>query len=47
MRAALMYEAGDVRFEDVPDSVVKRPTDAGVRITASLEVLVGGHSRST
>ncbi|MDT0610397.1 zinc-binding dehydrogenase [Streptomyces lancefieldiae] len=35
MRATLMYEAGDVRVEDVPDSVVKEPTDALVRITAS------------
>jgi threonine dehydrogenase-like Zn-dependent dehydrogenase len=35
MRAALMYEAGDVRIEDVPDSCIKRPTDALVRITAS------------
>src|SRR4051794_30165632 len=34
MRATLMYEAGDVRIEDVPDSVIKEPTDALVRITA-------------
>jgi threonine dehydrogenase-like Zn-dependent dehydrogenase len=35
MRATLMYGAGDVRVEDVPDSAVKLPTDALVRITAS------------
>lgn len=35
MRATLMYEAGDVRIENVPDSVIKHPTDALVRITAS------------
>jgi len=35
MRATKMYEAGDVRIEDVPDSVIKKPTDALVRITAS------------
>jgi threonine dehydrogenase-like Zn-dependent dehydrogenase len=35
MRAALMYKAGDVRIEEVPDSRIKRPTDALVRITAS------------
>ncbi|WP_040765715.1 zinc-dependent alcohol dehydrogenase family protein [Tsukamurella sp. 1534] len=35
MRAALMYRAGDVRIEDVPDSRIKHPTDALVRITAS------------
>lgn len=35
MRAALMYQAGDVRIEDVPDSAIKHPTDALVRITAS------------
>jgi threonine dehydrogenase-like Zn-dependent dehydrogenase len=35
MRATVMYGAGDVRVEDVPDSAVKLPTDALVRITAS------------
>jgi threonine dehydrogenase-like Zn-dependent dehydrogenase len=35
MRAALMYGAGDVRVEDVSDSVIKQPTDALVRVTAS------------
>ncbi|GAA5143789.1 zinc-dependent alcohol dehydrogenase family protein [Nocardioides marinquilinus] len=35
MRATLMYEAGDVRVETVPDSVVEQPTDALVRVTAS------------
>lgn len=35
MRATLMYGAGDVRVENVPDSRIKNPTDALVRITAS------------
>src|SRR3954447_22306642 len=35
MRATNMHGAGDVRVEDVPDSVIKQPTDALVRITAS------------
>ncbi len=35
MRATLLYGAGDVRVEDVPDSVVKLPTDALVRVTAA------------
>ncbi|WP_134767834.1 alcohol dehydrogenase catalytic domain-containing protein [Nocardioides sp. 1609] len=35
MRATVMYEAGDVRVEEVPDSVVEQPTDALVRVTAS------------
>ncbi|WP_203842436.1 alcohol dehydrogenase catalytic domain-containing protein [Winogradskya humida] len=35
MRATFMYGAGDVRVENVPDSVVKLPTDALVRVTAS------------
>jgi threonine dehydrogenase-like Zn-dependent dehydrogenase len=35
MRATTMYGAGDVRVEDVPDSVLKQPTDALVRVTAS------------
>ncbi|WP_432100712.1 alcohol dehydrogenase catalytic domain-containing protein [Streptomyces sp. WAC 04229] len=35
MRAALMYEAGDVRVEDVADPALKEPTDALVRITTA------------
>jgi threonine dehydrogenase-like Zn-dependent dehydrogenase len=35
MRATFMYGAGDVRVENVPDSVVKLPADALVRVTAS------------
>lgn len=35
MRATTMYGAGDVRIEHVPDSTIKHPTDALVRITAS------------
>ncbi len=35
MRATVMYEAGDVRVEDVPDPVIKEPTDAIVRITSA------------
>jgi threonine dehydrogenase-like Zn-dependent dehydrogenase len=35
MRATLMYGAGDVRVENVPDSVIKEPTDALVRVTSS------------
>jgi threonine dehydrogenase-like Zn-dependent dehydrogenase len=35
MRATLMYGAGDVRVENVPDSVITVPTDAVVRITAA------------
>ncbi|MGW5136166.1 zinc-binding dehydrogenase [Streptomyces sp. NPDC004135] len=35
MRATVMHAAGDIRIEDVPDSRIKEPTDALVRITAS------------
>ncbi len=35
MRATLMYAAGDVRVEDVPDATLAAPTDALVRITRS------------
>ncbi|MBO3680441.1 alcohol dehydrogenase catalytic domain-containing protein [Streptomyces sp. NEAU-YJ-81] len=35
MRAALMYEAGDVRVEGVADPSLKEPTDALVRITTA------------
>jgi threonine dehydrogenase-like Zn-dependent dehydrogenase len=35
MKAALMYGAGDVRVEQVPDAEINEPTDALVRITAS------------
>ena len=33
MRAAIMYGAGDVRIEDVPDATLVEPTDALVRVT--------------
>jgi threonine dehydrogenase-like Zn-dependent dehydrogenase len=35
MRATVMYSAGDVRLEDVPDATVRQPTDAVVRVVAS------------
>lgn len=34
-RATLMYGAGDDRVENVPDSVLKQPTDALICVTAS------------
>jgi len=33
MRATMMYEAGDVRVENVPDATLAEPTDALIRIT--------------
>src|SRR5213593_1107194 len=33
MRATVMYRAGDVRVEDVPDATLMEPTDALVRVT--------------
>jgi len=33
MRATVMYRAGDVRVEDVPDAAIAEPTDAVVRVT--------------
>jgi threonine dehydrogenase-like Zn-dependent dehydrogenase len=33
MRATIMYRAGDVRVENVPDATIKNPTDALVRTT--------------
>ena len=33
MRATVMYGAGDVRVEDVPDPTIKDPTDAILRVT--------------
>lgn len=35
MRATLMYGAGDVRIDEVPDAGLLQPTDAVVRITRS------------
>jgi threonine dehydrogenase-like Zn-dependent dehydrogenase len=32
MRATLLYQAGDVRVEDVGDPKIQQPTDAVVRI---------------
>ena len=34
MRGALMYGAGDVRVEDVPDARLIDPIDTLVRVTA-------------
>ena len=33
MKATLMYGAGDVRVEEVPDPTISEPTDALVRVT--------------
>ena len=33
MRATVMYSAGDVRIEDVPDPSIVDPTDAILRVT--------------
>src|SRR5205085_5619421 len=33
MRATVMYGAGDVRVENVPDATLVEPTDAIVRVT--------------
>jgi threonine dehydrogenase-like Zn-dependent dehydrogenase len=33
MRATLMYEAGDVRIENVPDAQLIEPTDALITVT--------------
>lgn len=35
MRATLMYGAGDVRVEEVPDAALRQPTDAVVRVVRS------------
>ena len=35
MRATVMYGAGDVRVEDVPDATIAEPTDALVRVLRS------------
>ncbi|WP_112135744.1 zinc-dependent alcohol dehydrogenase family protein [Glycomyces dulcitolivorans] len=35
MKAALMYAAGDVRVEELPDPVIEQPTDAVVRVVRS------------
>ncbi len=32
MRATIMYQAGDVRIENIPDATIKQPTDAVIRI---------------
>jgi threonine dehydrogenase-like Zn-dependent dehydrogenase len=33
MRATVMYKAGDVRIENVPDVAIVKPTDAVIRVT--------------
>src|SRR3954468_4598460 len=37
MRATLMYGAGDVRIENVPDASIEEPTDALIKIHARVE----------
>jgi threonine dehydrogenase-like Zn-dependent dehydrogenase len=32
MRATVMYKAGDVRIENIPDAAIEKPTDAVIRI---------------
>ena len=33
MRATVMYRAGDVRIENIPDATIVHPSDAVLRIT--------------
>ena len=33
MRATVMYSAGDVRVENVPDAAIVQQTDAVIRVT--------------
>ena len=35
MRGTVMYAAGDVRIEDVPDPTIQEPTDAVIRVTSA------------
>src|ERR687883_1095831 len=35
MRSTVMYKAGDVRIEDVPDPSITDPTDAILRVTSA------------
>ena len=44
MRATVMYGAGEVRVEDVPDARLIEPTDALVRVTPAA---ICGSDRST
>ena len=32
MRATIMYQAGDVRIENIPDAAIRQPTDALIRV---------------
>ena len=38
MRATVIYGAGDIRVEDVPDPIHREPTDAIVRVTSLLHL---------
>src|SRR3954454_1391570 len=35
MKATVMYKAGDVRVENVPDAAIEEPTDAVIRVVRS------------
>jgi hypothetical protein len=45
MRATVMYGAGDVRVEHVPDASISLPTDAVVRVV--LSCVCGGWATSS
>ena len=40
MRATVMYDAGDVRIENVPDPKIIEPTDAIITVTPGLHILI-------
>lgn len=42
MRATVMFGAGDVRIEDVPDARILEPTDAVAVNAPGVEVTAGG-----
>ena len=47
MRATLMYGAGDVRVEDVPDAHLIEPADALVRVTRAAICAAAGTASTT
>jgi threonine dehydrogenase-like Zn-dependent dehydrogenase len=38
MRATVMYAAGDVRIENVPDPQIEEPTDAIIRVVRASDL---------
>ena len=45
MRGTVLYGTGDIRFEDSPEPKITKPTDAIIRLAATMAVIEGVFAR--